>query len=150
MDQIDICLLELLQKNARMTISELSKKLSLSRPSITERLNRLQEQGIIDGFSARVCPKKIGRNVVVYIQLSEIKIRSYTDFEDWIQNDPDIVECHRLTGAVSYLLKAAVTGMDHLSSLIDRLTPYGNVNTSIVLSSPVPFRCIKPHTSLQE
>ncbi|WP_066365454.1 Lrp/AsnC family transcriptional regulator [Neobacillus fumarioli] len=147
MDQIDICLLKLLQENARMTISELSKRLSLSRPSVTERLNRLQEKGIIDGFSARICPKKIGRDVVVYIQLSEIKMCSYTDFEEWIKKDPDIVECHRLTGPVSYLLKAAVAGMDHLSSLIDRLTPYGNVNTSIVLSSPISFRCITPHTN---
>jgi Lrp/AsnC family transcriptional regulator, leucine-responsive regulatory protein len=145
MDQIDIHLLELLQLDGRITLSELSKKLTLSRPSITERLKRLQEKGIIVGFSARVCPKAIGRNVIVFIQLSEIKIFSYTEFEQWIMKDPDIIECHRLTGSVSYLLKAAVTGMNHLSNLIDKLTPYGNVNTSVVLSSPVPFRCITPH-----
>jgi Lrp/AsnC family leucine-responsive transcriptional regulator len=145
MDQIDIHLLELLQLDGRITLSELSKKLSLSRPSITERLKRLQEKGIIEGFSARVCPKAIGRNVIVFIQLSEIKILSYTEFEQWIMKDPDIIECHRLTGSVSYLLKAAVTGMSHLSNLIDKLTPYGNVNTSVVLSSPVPFRSITPH-----
>jgi Lrp/AsnC family leucine-responsive transcriptional regulator len=146
MDQIDIHLLELLQLDGRITLSELSKKLSLSRPSITERLKRMQEKRIIEGFSARVCPKAIGRNVIVFIQLSEIKILSYTEFEQWIMKDPDIIECHRLTGSVSYLLKAAVTGMSHLSNLIDKLTPYGSVNTSVVLSSPVPFRCITPHT----
>ncbi|MCM3653842.1 Lrp/AsnC family transcriptional regulator [Metabacillus litoralis] len=144
MDQLDIRLLELLQTDGRMTISELSKNLSLSRPSVTERLNRLQEKGIIEGFSARVCPKAIGRDVIVFIQLSELKTSSYTEFEKWIMQDSDIIECHRLTGATSYLLKAAVIGMDHLSKLIDRLTPYGNVNTSIVLSSPVSFRCITP------
>ncbi|MBZ5752068.1 Lrp/AsnC family transcriptional regulator [Metabacillus rhizolycopersici] len=145
MDQLDIRLLELLQTDGRMTISELSKNLSLSRPSVTERLNRLQEKGIIEGFSARVCPKAIGRDVIVFIQLSELKTSSYTEFEKWIMQDSDIIECHRLTGATSYLLKAAVTGMEHLSKLIDRLTPYGNVNTSIVLSSPVSFRCITPN-----
>jgi Lrp/AsnC family leucine-responsive transcriptional regulator len=150
MDQLDIRLLELLQVDGRMTISELSKNLSLSRPSVTERLNRLQEKGVIEGFSARVCPKAIGRDVIVFIQLSELKTSSYTEFEKWIMQDPDIIECHRLTGAVSYLLKAAVTGMDHLSKLIDRLTPYGNVNTSIVLSSPVSFRCITPTAIEQE
>jgi Lrp/AsnC family leucine-responsive transcriptional regulator len=129
MDQLDIRLLELLQTDGRMTISELSKNLSLSRPSVTERLNRLQEKGIIEGFSARVCPKAIGRDVIVFIQLSELKTSSYTEFEKWIMQDSDIIECHRLTGATSYL---------------DRLTPYGNVNTSIVLSSPVSFRCITP------
>ncbi|OIK10376.1 AsnC family transcriptional regulator [Bacillus sp. MUM 116] len=146
MDQLDSRLIELLQMDGRITLSELSKKLSLSRPSITERLKRLQEREIIEGFGARVSPKAIGRDVIVFIQVSEMKILSYTDFENWIMNDPDIIECHRLTGAVSYLLKAAVPGMDHLSNLIDRLTPYGNVNTSIVLSSPVSFRCITPNS----
>lgn len=147
MDQIDVRLLELLQLDGRVAISELSKKLSLSRPSISERLSRLEEKGIIEGFSARVSPKAIGRNVLVFIQLSELRIHSYSDFEKSIQEDPDIIECHRLTGGVSYLLKAAVTGMEHLSQLIDRLLPYGNVNTSIVLSSPVSFRCITPHSA---
>lgn len=150
MDQLDIRLIELLQTDGRMTLSELSKKLSLSRPSITERLKRLQERGIIEGFSAKVSLKAIGRDVIVFIQVSEIKIFSYTEFEKWIMQDPDIIECHRLTGSVSYLLKAAVAGMDQLSKLIDRLTPYGNVNTSIVLSSPVAFRCITPNGTVQE
>ncbi|KGT39809.1 Lrp/AsnC family transcriptional regulator [Heyndrickxia coagulans] len=144
MDQLDIRLLEMLQKDGRMTLSDLSKKLSLSRPSISERLKRLQEKGIIEGFSARVSPKAVGREVVAYMQVSEIKMSTYTEFEKWIVQVPEIVECHRLTGAVSYLLKAAVTSMDHLSKLIDRLTPYGNINTSIVLSSPVAFRCMTP------
>jgi Lrp/AsnC family leucine-responsive transcriptional regulator len=150
MDQLDIRLLEILQMDGRISISDLSKKLSLSRPSITERLKRLQEKGIIEGFNARVSPKAIGLDVIVYIQVSEIKIFSYVEFEKWIMGDPDIIECHRLTGSVSYLLKAAVTGMDHLSKLIDRLTPYGNLNTSIVLSSPVSFRCITPHAIKEE
>jgi len=147
MDQIDIRLLELLQLEGRTSISDLSKKLSLSRPSISERLNRLEEKGVIEGFSARVSPKAIGRDVLVFIQLSQLRIHSYSDFEKSIQENPDIIECHRLTGEVSYLLKAAVTGMEHLSQLIDHLLPYGNVNTSLVLSSPVPFRCITPHPS---
>lgn len=150
MDQLDIRLLEILQMDGRISISDLSKKLSLSRPSITERLKRLQEKGIIEGFNARVSPKAIGLDVIVYIQVSEIKLFSYIEFEKWIMGDPDIFECHRLTGSVSYLLKAAVTGMEHLSKLIDRLTPYGNLNTSIVLSSPVSFRCITPHSTEEE
>jgi len=145
MDKLDIRLLELLQLDGRISITELSKQLALSRPSVTERLNRLQENGTIEGFSARVSPAAIGRNVLVFIQLSELRIHSYSEFEKSIMQDPDIIECHRLTGAVSYLLKAAVSGMDNLSKLIDRLLHYGNVNTSIVLSSPVPFRCITPN-----
>ncbi|KWZ83977.1 transcriptional regulator, ArsR family [Heyndrickxia coagulans] len=95
MDQLDIRLLEMLQKDGRMTLSDLSKKLSLSRPSISERLKRLQEKGIIEGFSARVSPKAVGREVVAYMQVSEIKMSTYTEFEKWIVQVPEIVECHR-------------------------------------------------------
>lgn len=145
MDLLDKDLLELLQKDARMTITELSKKLSMSRPSITERLLRLQEQGIIEGFSARVSPGKVGRDTLLIIQLSDLKV-SVNEFEEMIAKDSDIVECHRVTGQISYYIKAAVHGMDGLRYLVDRLMPYGNVATSIVLTSPVKFRPILPNS----
>lgn len=143
MDQIDIQLIELLQQDARMTISELSKKLALSRPSVTERFQRLQEQGVIEGFTTRISPAAVGRNILLIVQISELKVSAY-DFEAMIVNDPDIIECHRVTGQIGYFIKAAVPGMDSLRFLVDRLIPYGNVNTSIVLTSPVPSRPITP------
>lgn len=150
MDQLDIRLLEILQLDGRITISELSKSLSLSRPSISERLKRLQEKGIIEGFSARVATSAIGRDILVFIQLSDLRIKSYSEFEKWILENPNIIECHRLTGSVNYLLKAAVASMKHLSQLIDSLLPFGHANTSIVLSSPIPFKCIVPDITHQE
>jgi Lrp/AsnC family transcriptional regulator, leucine-responsive regulatory protein len=143
MDKIDIDLLEFLQKDARMTISELSKKLALSRPSITERLHRLQEQGIIEGFAARISPAKIGRDTILIIQISDLKV-SANEFEEMIAKEADVIECHRVTGHIGYFIKAAVTGMDGLRLLVDRLMPFGNVYTSIVLTSPVTFRPILP------
>lgn len=143
MDKIDVDLLELLQADARMTISELSKKLALSRPSITERLRRLQEQGIIEGFAARVSPAKIGRETMLIIQISDIKV-SATEFEKMIVGEMDVIECHRVTGHIGYFIKAAVTGMEGLRLLVDRLMPYGTVYTSIVLTSPVTFRPVLP------
>jgi Lrp/AsnC family transcriptional regulator, leucine-responsive regulatory protein len=143
MDKIDIDLLSLLQEDARITISDLSKKLALSRPSITERLHRLQEQGVIEGFSARVSPAKIGRDTLLIIQVGDLKV-SANEFEEMIAKDLDIIECHRVTGHVGYFIKAAVSGMDSLRLLVDRLMPFGNVNTSIILTSPVTFRPILP------
>ena len=142
-DAIDIKLLELLQIDGRMTISELSQQLSLSRPSISERLHRLQENKIIEGFSARVSPVAVGRSILLFIEMSQLRIPSY-EFEFFLENNPYIIECHRVTGTVSYFIKAAVPGMDSLRILVDQLIPYGNVNTSIVLSSPVSNRKILP------
>lgn len=143
MDRLDMTLLRLLQEDGRMTVSELSKQLSLSRPSISERLIRLQEKGVIQGFHARISPAAVGRNVQLIIQMSELKV-SPQDFEKRIANDEDILECHRVTGIVSYVIKAAVIGMDSLSMLVERLMPYGNVNTSVILSSPVSNRVVLP------
>jgi Lrp/AsnC family leucine-responsive transcriptional regulator len=143
MDSIDRTLLKLLQEDGRMTVSELSKRLSLSRPSVSERMLRLQEKGVIAGFAARVSPAAIGRSMQLIIQLSELKVFP-AEFEKRIMNDEDILECHRVTGTVSYMLKAAVSGMEDLNRLVERLMPFGNVNTSVILSTPVPNRSILP------
>jgi Lrp/AsnC family leucine-responsive transcriptional regulator len=143
MDKLDIDLLELLQENARITISELSKKIALSRPSITERILRLQEKGIIEEFTARVSLTAINRGTILYIQLSSLKVTN-NEFEQMIQEDLDVLECHRVTGNTSYFIKAAVKDMSGMKLLIDRLMPYGDINTSIVLESPVPYRHMVP------
>lgn len=143
MDQLDRTLLELLQEDGRMTVSELSKRLALSRPSVSERLLRLQEKGVITGFGARVSPAAVGRNIQLIIQISELRV-SPNEFEKRIVLDDDVFECHRVTGTVSYMLRAAVPGMDALSTLVERLLPFGNVNTSVILSSPVINRHVLP------
>lgn len=139
MDKLDRALLELLQEDGRMTVSELSKRLSLSRPSISERMLRLQEKGIILGFSARLSPAALGRSVQVIIQLRELKI-STAEFEQRIKGFEEIIECHRVTGVISYMIKAAVASMDELSLLVERLMPFGDVMTSVILASPVVDR----------
>ncbi|NBD27913.1 Lrp/AsnC family transcriptional regulator [Paenibacillus glycinis] len=143
MDKLDRTLLELLQEDGRMTVSELSKRLSLSRPSTAERMLRLQEKGVILGFGARVSPAAVGRNVQVIIQLSELKI-PLMEFEQRIKGFEEIIECHRVTGVVSFMIKAAVTGLEELSLLVERLMPFGDLITSVILSSPVTHRPIVP------
>lgn len=145
MDKIDVHLLELLQQDSRMTVSDLSKKLNLSRPSIAERMLRLQEQGIIEEYSARISLKAIGRNTMLFIQLKLLK-ESPLSFEERIVNDTDILECHRVTGETDYFIKAAVNSMDDMRLLINRLMPFGVINTSIVIMSPIPYRHILPKT----
>ncbi|BDG82320.1 Lrp/AsnC family transcriptional regulator [Bacillus sp. PK3-037] len=145
MDGIDRKLLELLQEDARITIIELSKKLNLSRPSVNDRLRRLQENGVIQGFTARVSAEAIGKGTIVIIQIGNLKIECRR-FEELIKEETDILECHRVTGTNSYFLKAAVATMKDLEALVDRLIPYGQLNTSVVLSSPILSRPLLPVT----
>ncbi|WP_226037254.1 Lrp/AsnC family transcriptional regulator [Aquibacillus saliphilus] len=143
MDQIDMKLLKILQKDARMTISELSKQLALSRPSVSERIHRLEDKGVIEEFSARISLPAVGREILLIIQVSGLKV-SPQEFEKVIKQKQDIIECHRVTGDVSYFLKAAVTSMNSMRLLIDNLMPYGTINTSTVLTSPVSYRYVFP------
>ncbi|QJC98439.1 Leucine-responsive regulatory protein [Bacillus mojavensis] len=145
MDEIDGKLLELLQEDARITIIELSKKLNLSRPSVNERLRRLQENGVIQGFTARISAEAIGKGTIVIIQIGNLKLECRR-FEELIKEETDILECHRVTGTNSYFLKAAVATMKDLEALVDRLIPYGQLNTSVVLSSPILSRPLLPVT----
>ncbi|HBE80970.1 MAG TPA: Lrp/AsnC family transcriptional regulator [Firmicutes bacterium] len=143
MDKLDIEIIKLLQEDGRMTISQLSQALSLSRPSVTERLHRLCDHGVIEGFSARISLPAIGRNILVMIQISQIRTGP-DEFETMVAGHPDILECHRVTGSVSYFLKAAVSNMSRLTKLVDHLVPYGTINTSVVLCSPVSYRPVVP------
>ncbi|GIN93812.1 AsnC family transcriptional regulator [Siminovitchia terrae] len=143
MDQVDRNLIRLLQLDGRMSISELSKRLALSRPSVSERLKRLQEKGIIEGFVAQVSPASVGRKLLVMIEFSEIKV-PLSEFEQMIEGEPEVIECHRATGHVHYYIKAALKGMDELTRLIEKLIPYGNTKTSILLGTPVATRVILP------
>lgn len=149
MDETDIQLLKILQEDGRITLSDLSKKLSLSRPSVAERFTRLLEKGMIDKISARVSPHAVGRSILLFIQVSEVSV-PYTEFENMTCEHPDIIECHRLTGTVNYLLKAAVNDMEHLNRLIDYLIQFGSIHTSIVLKSPVAEKIILPSDEEQE
>jgi|SRR5699024_538030 len=144
MDQLDVNMIRLLQLDGRISISELSKKLALSRPSVSERLKRLQEQGIIEGFSALVPPAAVGKKLLIMIELSELRVSQY-EFEKVITNEPNVIECHRATGHVHYYIKAALKGTDELTRLIEKLIPYGSTKTSILLATPVVKHVVLPN-----
>lgn len=143
MDALDVKILSLLQQNARMNVTSLSQELALSRPSVAERLHRLEERGVIEGYTARVSPQAVGRDTRLVIQITDLRVTP-KQFEEWAQAEEDIVECHRVTGTASHFLQATVAGTPGLRELVDRLMDFGNVQTSVVLASPVAYRPILP------
>lgn len=99
----------------------------------------MQENGVIQGFTARVSPETIGKSTLVIIQIGNLKVECRR-FEEMIKEETDILECHRVTGTNSYFIKAAVASMKDLEAFVDRLIPFGQLNTSVVLSSPILYR----------
>ena len=142
MDQIGWKLLHELQLNGRLSYAELGRRVGLTTPAVVERVKRMEEAGIIVGYHADVDPMKVGMPITAFIRMSVVG-DVFNKITTVVKNSPEVVECHRGTGADSFIMKVHVRSVEHLESLIDRLTPYGTTSTSIVLSSPVEQREIK-------
>ncbi|PEB79353.1 Lrp/AsnC family transcriptional regulator [Bacillus nitratireducens] len=141
MDEIDKKIIPLLQEDAMMKITEMTEHLHLSRPSVTERLKRLQDTGIIEKYTALVSLDAVGKSIQAFLRIENLKIPC-KKFEEKIYEEYRMLECHRVTGESSYYLKVAVHSMKELEELIDIVIPFGTVKTSMILSSPIPYRPI--------
>ncbi|NLJ99156.1 MAG: Lrp/AsnC family transcriptional regulator [Tissierellia bacterium] len=143
MDEIDRELIILLQENSRITMTELSKKVNLSRPSVQERVNKLLEKGVIEAFTVIVNPKKIGRKVVFYIEISDLNL-SYEEFVEIALTKEAITEIHAVTGGANYIIKASTPDVDSMNELLEEFMGYGKIVTSIVLNSPLRRKILAP------
>lgn len=136
LDSIDWKILSELQHNGRTPYTELGRRVGLSTPAVIERVRRLEEAEIILGYRADVDPAKVGREVLAFIRVNVVG-----DFLPRIvalsREMPEVLECYRITGAESIIMKVAVPKSRDLQPLIDRMTPFVATITSIVLSEIV-------------
>ncbi|AYD40462.1 Lrp/AsnC family transcriptional regulator [Clostridium fermenticellae] len=143
MDSIDLKLIILLQENSRISITDLSKKVNLSRPSVQERITKMVDKGIIEGFTVIVNPKKIGRKIVFFIEISNLNI-PHTKFVKIVSEKEAITEIHAVTGQANYIMKASTANIDEMNELLEELMGYGKVVTSIILNSPLRRNILYP------
>lgn len=142
-DEIDRKIIEQLQKDARVTFAALGRRVGLTTPAVIERVRKLEDARIIAGYRAVIDTAKVGLPITAFIRMS-ISGVDYSRIIEVAEQSKEVLECHRGTGGDSFILKVAVADVEHLQTLIDRLTPYGITTTSIVLSSPVKHRIIEP------
>ncbi|WP_155369916.1 Lrp/AsnC family transcriptional regulator [Catellatospora vulcania] len=143
MDDMDWALLRELQDDARLSFSELSRRVHLSPPAVAERVRRLEESGVIVGYRAHVDLTAAGRPVVALIQMSCYGagcVLRDPAVPEW----PEILEIHRITGDACSVLKVAATSMDAFEALIDRLAPHGRPSSTLILSTPLAWRPLTP------
>lgn len=125
-----------LQIEGRLSFAELGRRVGLSTPAAAERVKNLEASGIIRGYRAEIDLDKVGLPILAVIRMSAVG-DVLTRITSAVRAMPEVLECHRATGADSFIMKVAVASVEHLEALIDRLTPFGTTSTSIVLSSPV-------------
>jgi Lrp/AsnC family transcriptional regulator, leucine-responsive regulatory protein len=141
LDTTDIELLQELQINARLSLAELGRRVGLSPPAVADRLERLEEAGVIGAYRAEIDPRTLGYDLTVVLRIRPAP-RELKKVAELAQRTPEVVECHRITGDDCYLMKAYVRDVDHMEEVIDRFAIYGQTTTSIVQSSPVPRRSV--------
>ncbi|MEL6319639.1 MAG: Lrp/AsnC family transcriptional regulator [Cyanobacteria bacterium J06626_14] len=146
LDDVDIQLLYALTADSRASLAELARLLNMSAPSISERVRRLEESGIIESFTVTVDPKLLGYSLAFYIRIRPLpgQLAKVVSLVDEI---PQIVECDRITGDDCFIAKAFVKSTVELERIIDQLIPYAQTNTSIIQSSPVKRRLPPLETS---
>src|ERR1051325_8420502 len=100
-NSIDYKLIDLLQKNARMTQSEMAAAVGLSKPAVAERLPKLEQEGVINGYVARINGRELGKDITAFIGVGIEHPKHNARFEKKIQEMPDVLECHHVTGSDS-------------------------------------------------
>jgi Lrp/AsnC family leucine-responsive transcriptional regulator len=148
LDEVGWHILRELQMDARLSYAELGRRVGLSLPAVAERVRRLEEAEIIAGYHAVLNPKKIGIPVMAFIRITTSG-ENYSSIIALARNLPEVVECHHLTGADSFILKVITASISHLEQLIGHLSTYGQTATSIVLSSPVTKQRLEPNRNNQ-
>lgn len=148
LDPIDYKLLDLLQQDARMTQLEMAGAVGLSQPAVAERMRKLEQEGIITGYSARVDGRKLGKDITAFIGVRIEHPKYNATFGKRILEIPDVLECHRITGPDSYLLKVVTEDTQSLDRLISDLLRHipgvTRTLTTVVTSSIKEGSLIKP------
>jgi len=135
LDETGWHILEALQENARLSFSELGQRVGLSSPAVAERVRRMEDAGIITGYRAEVNMAKIGYPITAIIRVSNSPGERCARLTASTQSIPEVLECYRVTGSDSLIMKVMAASVEHLELLIDRISEHGQLTTSIVLST---------------
>jgi Lrp/AsnC family leucine-responsive transcriptional regulator len=139
LDKVDCELLELLQHKGRTKRNELAEKVGLSLPAVSERLRKLEEEGIIESYNAKLNYKKLGKDITAFVIVTIDTSKHFPMFLEHILKSDDIQECHAITGEGTHLLKVRTENTEALEKLLSKIQSWQGVlktTTNLVLSSP--------------
>lgn len=139
MDAIDLRILEILQRDARVTQQDIAKDVKLSQPSVADRIRKLEARGTITGYYAKVDPTQLGKDITAFIGVGISHPKYFEQFGKRVTALPDVLECHRVAGNESYILKIRTENTRSLDRLlVEQLRTIPGVfrtETTLVLSS---------------
>jgi Lrp/AsnC family leucine-responsive transcriptional regulator len=136
LDKKDHLILEALQEDARQSLAALGKRIGLSQPAMSERVRKLEDAGVIEGYGARVNLRAlgVGLQAIIHVETDHAGIRRYIKL---LEDMPEVLEADRVTGQYCFIVRCAIPAPADLERVVDALAAHGAVTTSLVLSSPV-------------
>lgn len=145
-DRTDWLLLEELQADGRLSFNELSRRVHLSPPAVAERVRRLEQAGVIEGYTARVNRARVGQEILCFVEMrcqpQRCLLRTTA-----AENFPEVSEVHKLSGERCTLLRVHAHSLAHLEGIIERLGEHGELRTDITLSTPMSGRPVRELTT---
>jgi len=144
-DSVNARILNELQHNPRLTMKELGRRIGMSSPATTERVRRMEESGVIQGYRLDVNPVALGLPIAAYVRIRP-NPGQLPRVAELAQQIPEVVECYRVTGEDCFFIKVYLPSMDQLDKILDKFLIYGVTTTSIIQSSPIPLRSIPIQT----
>lgn len=142
-DRIDSAILEALQVNGRQSIADLARAVNMSHSATAERVRRLEDAGVISGYTAQVDPERLGYSVLAFVRL-RYPSSKYEPLHKLLASLPEVVEAHHVTGDDCFIMKVVATSMKHLEQISGKIGSLGSVTTSVVYSSALPTRPLLP------
>lgn len=133
LDAHDARILEELQRDARITMAELGRRVHLSQPAVTERVRKLELNGVIRGYRAVVDPQRLGYGIRALVRVGRVE---YQRMIKLIEQSPEVVNAWNVTGEDSWMLEIAVIDVEHLDAVVTKFCILSDTSTSIVLNAP--------------
>lgn len=143
MDSLNRHLLWLLQQNARISHAELGRRIGMSSPAVAERIKKLEDSEVIQGYTTFVSPFKAGYQIKALITLRAF-MGMLKPFLEKVKTYDEVVNCYRITGNENIVMEVVLKNQQHLETFIDQLITYGETKTQIVLSHVVKQNAITP------
>jgi Lrp/AsnC family transcriptional regulator, leucine-responsive regulatory protein len=140
-DAVNVRLLDELHGDPRMSMSELARRVGMSAPAVTERVQRMRDAGVIRGFRMEVDPAALGMPVTALVRVRPGP-GQLPKIAQAARDIPQVVECHRITGEDCFYLKVHTASIESLEEVLDQFLLFGQTTSSIVVSTPVPLRSL--------
>ncbi len=138
LDPIDAQLLNELQADAKISLKKVGERVGLSAPAVMERVRKMEKAGVVLGYHAKIDAQRVGVDVAAFIGVQIGDPRKLASFEGWVDDHPQVLECHHVTGGMTLLLKVRVRNTRALEALISAIRGLDGIDgteTMVVLST---------------